>query len=121
MLGAHSIRKGSITIFATGCTVSPPMASICLRAGWSTIPIKDQYTHYKKVGDQFVGRSVTGISSLSKDFGISPVHWDFTDPPPNLKHKMATLIEENLMRSTDMPGPMFELLKYLFPWICFHY
>ena len=30
MLGSHSCRKGAITLVATGCTVSPPMASICL-------------------------------------------------------------------------------------------
>ena len=33
MLGAYSIRKRAIYIVATICTVSPPMASIFLRAG----------------------------------------------------------------------------------------
>ena len=80
-LGAHSIRKGAITLVASGCTVSPPMASICLRACWSMGTIKDRYIHYEKAGDQFVGRSVTGISSLSVDFAISPVHWDWTNAP----------------------------------------
>ena len=28
MLGYHSIRKGEITIAASGCTISPPMAYI---------------------------------------------------------------------------------------------
>ena len=121
MLGAHSIRKGAINIVATGCTVSPSMASICLRYGWSMVPIKDRYIHYKKSGDQFVGRSVNGISSLSKDFGMSPVHWDRSDSPLNLKDKMETLIEENLVRSKDVSGPTFKLLKFLFACICFHY
>ena len=97
------------------------MASICLRAGRSMGPIKDQYIHYEKVGDQFVGRSVTVISSLSKDFGMSPLHWDWTDPPSNLKDNMDTLIEENLVRRTYVSGPTFELLKYLFACIWFHY
>ena len=79
MLGAHSIRKGAITIVDTGWTISPPMTSICLRTDWSIGPIKYWYIHYKKAGDQFVGRSVTGISSLRKYFGMSPVHWDWTD------------------------------------------
>ena len=64
-LGSHSVRKGSITIFASGCTVSPPMAYICLKDFWSVVPIKDRYIHYEKVGDQFVGSSFTGISSLT--------------------------------------------------------
>ena len=61
-LGYQSVRKGAITIVDSGCTVSPPMASICLRACWGMGPIKDRYIHYEKVGDQFVGRYVTGIS-----------------------------------------------------------
>ena len=54
-LGSHSTRKGSITLVSAGCTVSPPMSSICLRACWSMGPVKDRYIHYKKAGDQFVG------------------------------------------------------------------
>ena len=65
-LGSHSCRKGAITIVSTGCTVSPPMASICLRAGWSMGNVKDRYINYEKAGDQFCGRSVTGISSMTK-------------------------------------------------------
>ena len=121
MLGAHSIRNGAITIVANGCTVSPPMDSISLRDGWSMGKIKDLYIHYDKVGDQFVGRCVTGISSLNKDFGMSPMHWDWTEPPSNLKCKMETLIEENLVRRTDVSGTTFELLKYLFACVCLHY
>lgn len=34
-LGSHSTRKGSATLCTTGCTVSPPYISVCLRAGWS--------------------------------------------------------------------------------------
>ena len=63
ILGAHSNRKEAITIVATGCTVSTPMGSIFLRAGWIMRPIKYWYIHYKKVGDQFVRWYVTGISS----------------------------------------------------------
>ena len=33
-LGTHSCRKGVATMVAAGCTVSPPIVSICVRAGW---------------------------------------------------------------------------------------
>ena len=65
-LGSHSTRKGAITLVSSGCTVSPPMASICLPACWSMGPVKDRYIHYEKAGDQLVGRSATRISSLKK-------------------------------------------------------
>ena len=51
-LGSHSCRKGGITLLSTGCTASPPMTSICLRAGWSMGNMKDRYIHYEKEGDQ---------------------------------------------------------------------
>ena len=73
------------------------------------VPIKDQYIHYDKAGDQFLGRSVTGISSLIKDFVNSPVHWYWTDSSTNLKNKMETSIEENLVRRTDVSGPNFDI------------
>ena len=49
------------------------------------------------------------------------MHWDWTDFPSNLKDKTETLIEENFARRIDVSGPTFELLKYLFTCICFHY
>ena len=61
-LRSHSVRKVGTTIVASGCNVSPPMAYICSRSCWSMGSIKHQYTHYDKVGDQFWGRYVTGIS-----------------------------------------------------------
>ena len=84
-------------------------------------PIKDRYIHYEKLGDQFVGRSVTGISSLSKDFGMSPVHWYWTESHSYLKDKMETLNGDNLVRRIDVSGATFDILKYLFVFICFHY
>ena len=32
-LGSHTARKGATTLAAWGFTVSPPMVSICIRAG----------------------------------------------------------------------------------------
>ena len=79
MLGAHYIRRGYITIVATGCTVYPTMDSIFMRDCWSIGPIKYRCIHYQKAGDQFLGRSMTGIFSLSKDFGMLPLHWYWTE------------------------------------------
>ena len=61
LLGSHSARKGAATLAACGYTVSPPMSSICLRAGWSMGPMKEHYLFYEKAGDQFVGRTVCGL------------------------------------------------------------
>ena len=73
------------------------------------------------MGDQFVGQYVTGISSLRRYSGMSPVYWDWKELPSNSMDNMVTLIEENLARKTDVSGLTFELLKYVFACICFHY
>ena len=64
-LGSHYVSKGVIKIVSNGCTVSTPMDSIYLRACWIMGTIKDRYIQYEKAGDQFVGRSVTGIFVLA--------------------------------------------------------
>ena len=38
--------------------------------------VKDRYIHYEKYGDQFCGKSVIGISSLCKEFAVSPVYFE---------------------------------------------
>ena len=55
-------------------------------------PVKDRYIHYEKAGDQFVGRTVTGISSLSKDFATSPPYFDLEDAPDNIKSEINSKI-----------------------------
>ena len=64
------------------------------------VPIKDQYIHYEKAGDQFVGRSFTSISSLTTEFGVSPVHQDWADSPVGSKDEILALIKDNFTRRT---------------------
>ena len=64
--GTHSICKGTETFFSTGCTVLPPIASICFHTNWLIERLKDRYIKYKKACDQFVGRAVSGLPILKK-------------------------------------------------------
>ena len=54
-LGYHLCHKGAINMCLYGCTVFPPMASICLKYVCIMGPVKDRYIHYKNSGDQFTG------------------------------------------------------------------
>ena len=76
------------------------MASICLRACWSMGSIKDRYIHYEKAGDEFVGRTVTGISWLGSEVAISPVYWDWSgsQSESEMRGNMTKVIEQNLAR-----------------------
>ena len=123
-LGSHSCRKGAITLVTTGCTVSPPMAAVCIRAGWSMGQVKDRYIHYEKAGDQFVGRTVTGIPAISSDFAISPVHWDWSGLSPSEESTLKKKLEEVTSGIADkdrVTAATFGMLQYLYAAILFHY
>ena len=57
-----------------------------------------------------MGRSVTGISLLKIEFGISLVHWYWIDSPVSSKYEMVALIEENFVRRIDVSSPTSELI-----------
>ena len=76
-LGAHSCRKGVATLIASGCTVCPPISSLCIRAGWVMGGMKDKYIFREKAGDQYVGRGASLLDQLSKEFAVSPPYFDF--------------------------------------------
>ena len=54
------------------------MELICLRANWTLGGVKDRYIKYKKSGDQFVGRAVSGLPILKKYLSISPPYFDIS-------------------------------------------
>lgn len=65
-------RNGEINLVSTGCKVFTPMSYTFLRAFCITISVKDRYIHNEKYGDQFIGRTATGIFSLSRISAVSP-------------------------------------------------
>ena len=111
-LGSHFTRKGSITIVCSGCTVSPPMSSIFLRACWIMGNVKDRYTHYKKAGDQCFGRSVTGISSLCKEFAVSPAYFELGSAPPEIENEINRRIR--IFVNGDSQGTLYLLVQFFF-------
>ena len=120
-MGSHSYHKGAISLVAAGCTVSPPMSAICLRASWSMYTVKDRYIHYEKAGDQYVGRCATGVSSLSKQFAASPAYWDFTDQPQCSEKEVDKVIHDNFARPSEISANSFNVVRNLFASICYHY
>lgn len=81
-LGTHSLRKGAATFTSSGSTACPPSTAIHLRAGWALGGVQDRYLRYEAAGDQYVGRTVTGLPSSSSQFAILPPF--FARRPDNL-------------------------------------
>ena len=118
-LGTHSCRKGVATMVAAGCTVSPPIVSICVRAGWVMGGVKDRYLKRESAGDQYVGRCATGLDQLSKGFAISPPYFDFTGIEEELERaRLQNRIKDWLRSRVMEDGELSASSKYII-WTCF--
>ena len=125
-LGTHSSRKGVASMITGGCTVCPPIISICLRVGWSYGTVKERYLKYEAAGDQYVGRCASGANQMSKEFGSSPPYFDFTELENEeerivLKDEIYKWVKDRIVFCDKVPPETFELIIVLFASICFHY
>ena len=77
-LGTHSYRKVVATMVASGFTLSPPIVSICLVAGWVMRCIKDRFLKYASSGNHYVGRCKNCADHNSFKFAVSTPHLDFS-------------------------------------------
>ncbi|KAI8895224.1 hypothetical protein BC833DRAFT_651416 [Globomyces pollinis-pini] len=75
-LGTHSCRKGATTYCSTGIIGGPHPASINLRAGWTQEGLKDRNLKYEIAGDQFLGRTVTGLPVCDAEFSVLPPYFE---------------------------------------------
>ena len=74
-VGTHSLRKGAVTYVSGGCTGGPSAIATILRAGWTLNGVEGRYFRYEAAGDQFTGRTVTGLPLASSGFGVLPSHF----------------------------------------------
>ena len=82
-LNAYSFRKGSSTYAVAGTTVPPSLNSIARRGEWSIGKVLDCYWHFGSVGDQYLGRVLSGLDANSDQFDTLPPHWNMTNPMKN--------------------------------------
>ena len=52
--------------------------------------VKDRYIKYEKAGDQFVGRAVSGLPILKKEFAVSQPFFDFTESENEIEYERKT-------------------------------
>lgn len=124
-LGTHSCRKGVATMVAAGCTVSPPIVSLCIRCGWVMGGVKDRYLKYEGAGDQYVGRCASGLDQLSKEFAISPAYFDHSHIEDEMerlatKRKVTEWIEARLTNKANISPETGHLILMAFASLCYH-
>ncbi|GFH59857.1 hypothetical protein CTEN210_16333 [Chaetoceros tenuissimus] len=123
-LGSHSGRKGVGTLVAAGCTVAPPIVSICLRMGWSLGAVLGRYFKRGDAGDQHCGRCASLIDPCVKEFAVSCAYFDFSHcADESEKNVLKTDIEKFLNdRLPNEANPQAKhLVWYFFAAICKHY
>ena len=128
-LGTHSARKGVGTMVAAGCTVGPPIVSLCLRAGWTLGGVKDKYLFRANAGDRYVGRCASGLDVNAKEFAISPAYFDYSHLDASERVEMQQKVEGHLLsrlpgvspEGSDVQKKTWKLAKACFAAICYHY
>ena len=125
-LGTHSCRKGVATMVAAGCTVSPPIVSICVRAGWVMGGVKDRYLKRESAGDQYVGRCAAGLDQLSKRFSVSPPYFDFSAinealERARLKKRIEQWLHSRILEEGELSASSKHIVWTCFASICFHH
>ena len=85
--------------------------------------MKERYINYEKAGDQFVGRTVCGLCSLSAEFAVSPCYFDFSneDDPNGKKEQINAWIRENVVGGRNLDSKIIFMIRYLFASVCFHF
>jgi hypothetical protein len=112
-LGLHSEREGACSFAAAGSTVCPPMVSICLRAMWSMGSVKERYLQFKKAGDQYLGRVVSGLDVNDVSFAILLPYFECGDNEGGIREKIFTLLKEFMVGGHGIRGEIFQLLYFL--------
>ena len=130
-LGTHSTRKGVATSVSAGCTMSPPIVSVCIRAGWVMGGVKDIYLKYEAAGDQFVGRCASCLDLLSSNFAVSPPHWDFSQSHDGVPHtleeevqlqqELESFLKERLPNYDRISKATLNLARILLASVCYHH
>ena len=123
-LGTHSVRKGVATMVASGCTVSPPIVSLCIRVGWVMGGVKDKYLFYEAAGDHYVGRCATTLDRLKKEFAVSPPYFDYSaiiDPlsRQEKREQVEEFLYSRLGDMNDMERTK-KMMMMAFASVCFH-
>ena len=128
-LGTHSARKGVGTWVTAGCTVGPPIVSVCVRMGWAMGGVKDRYLKLSAAGDQYTGRCAAGLDVCSKKFGISNPYFDFSSLSGTEKQQRQNELKRWLdarlctkeSSNCTVSGPTRYLATQLFASICYHH
>lgn len=123
-LGTHSARKGVGTLVAAGCTVAPPIVSICLRMGWSLGGVLGRYFKHGDAGDQSTGRMASKMNPMEEDYSVCRPYFDYTEidcveTRHALRVELNTFLDDEL--PSDASAAARAVAREFFASICYHH
>ena len=88
--------------------------------------MKEKYIHYKKAGDQYVGRVATGLNVNSVEFVVLPPYFKFPSVDEGegnspIEDKIKQAITSLVPGGRHMSAQTFQLLTFCYASIAYHY
>lgn len=111
-LGTHSTRKGAATYVLSGTTACPSLIPLSLRCGWKLEGVTARYLRYEAAGDQFVGRTVSGLPVSKVEFAILPPF--FEQRPANMPEILSVCFP-------NAPANLSEVLEFCLASVVYHH
>jgi hypothetical protein len=79
---------------------------------------RDKYIKFENAGDQYLGRCLTGLNSLHKEFSISPPFFNTTVEAE--KAGIDRLLRTHVVGGGGISAPLFEVLRMCFASVVHH-
>ena len=85
--------------------------------------MKERSLHYKKAGDQYLGRVVSGLNCNSYLFAASPPYFDFAgvENKGEIEQNLDSLVKEYIPRGDRLKSRIFCIFQYCFASLCYHF
>ena len=124
-LVTYSYKKCVAKMIAYGCTLCPPITSLCIRCGLSMGGFKERYLKYEAAGYHYVGRCDSSLDQKSKLFAFSQHLFGFSSletlQADYVKRRLGTCLKEVLNQLDNFESAIMHLLTQLFASVCRHY
>jgi hypothetical protein len=116
-LTAHSLRKGALSLLASGVADPPSAYTVGLRGDHVTEQVTKVYIHQTEGGDRRAGRTLALLDTASETFADLPCHFRF-DTPPSVMGSIVEFIERDCF--AGIPEGFIEVGKTLLATLLFH-
>jgi hypothetical protein len=83
-------------------------------------PVKESYLQYKKAGDQYLGRVVSGLDVNDVSFAVSPPYFE-SRIEDDVSEKINNLLKAFTVGGGNLLGEVFQVLYFCFASLCYHF